>query len=394
MAEAVFPRGVDHEACSLSTKIQVDETPSSPTTSCNLKRKTQKGEDKDEDDARNSKKQRTLHHNDALPLSPFRLASIRTPEPSSINGILRQHCRKRLYVTPLHWKLEHLDLLGCRFRARSDKKDKTKKPEIDGHVQETQNLPGQPEAQVAENTAKLPPSSIIREAASKLSGSSYPAYFTLDSVQANAVRRLLGGCGMAADAWQVPIIYFRFNKRPVAALRTDGIFIRTSSLIDSPSLAFLNLRSLGIRRDKSIRPKHVKATNPPGYIIREKKQSKIRPVNELEDPYIAATLIALAQEQRIVHNGAVATKDETPETSPDLLLVSRSPRQSVAGYPMSSISHQVSSDSALINQGDDKGSEVCSLCNTWRQLRLLIAPSSPTPTSLFVLIGKRIWLLQ
>ncbi|UKZ82972.1 hypothetical protein TrVFT333_010773 [Trichoderma virens FT-333] len=280
MAEAVFPSGVDYQALSLSTKIQVDETPSSPTTSCNLKRTAQKGEDKDEDDARNSKKQRTLYHNDALPLSPFCLASIRTPEPSSINGILRQHCRKRLYVTPLHWKLEHLDLLGCRFRARSDKKDKTKKPEIDGHVQETQNLSGQPDAQVAKNTAKLPASSIIREAASKLSGSSYPAYFTLDSVQANAMRRLLGGCGMTADA--CPIIYFRFNKRPVAALRTDGIFIRTSSLIDSPSLAFLNLRSLGIRRDKSIKPKHVKATNPQDISFERRSRAKFDQLTNLK----------------------------------------------------------------------------------------------------------------
>lgn len=37
------------------------------------------------------------------------------PEPLSINGILREHCRSRLFVRPLHWTSDHLRLLDCRF---------------------------------------------------------------------------------------------------------------------------------------------------------------------------------------------------------------------------------------------------------------------------------------
>jgi len=41
-----------------------------------------------------------------------------TPEPLSINDILRQHSQSRLYVSPIRWTFEHLELLGCRFAKR------------------------------------------------------------------------------------------------------------------------------------------------------------------------------------------------------------------------------------------------------------------------------------
>lgn len=37
------------------------------------------------------------------------------PEPLSINDIIRQHCRTRLYVPPWCWTDSHLHLLGCEF---------------------------------------------------------------------------------------------------------------------------------------------------------------------------------------------------------------------------------------------------------------------------------------
>lgn len=36
-------------------------------------------------------------------------------EAKSINSILRENCRERLYVQPLHWVQRHLDLLDCTF---------------------------------------------------------------------------------------------------------------------------------------------------------------------------------------------------------------------------------------------------------------------------------------
>ena len=40
------------------------------------------------------------------------------PQPLSLNGLLRQHCHDRLYVKPLHWTAQHLQLLKCRFVCR------------------------------------------------------------------------------------------------------------------------------------------------------------------------------------------------------------------------------------------------------------------------------------
>jgi hypothetical protein len=40
------------------------------------------------------------------------------PQPFSLNDLLRQHCRDRLYVQPLHWTAQHLQLLECQFVRR------------------------------------------------------------------------------------------------------------------------------------------------------------------------------------------------------------------------------------------------------------------------------------
>lgn len=40
---------------------------------------------------------------------------LETPQPLSLNDLLRQHCRDRLYIKPLHWTAQHLQLLKCRF---------------------------------------------------------------------------------------------------------------------------------------------------------------------------------------------------------------------------------------------------------------------------------------
>ena len=40
------------------------------------------------------------------------------PQPFSLNDLLRQHCHDRLYIKPLHWTAQHLQLLKCRFFRR------------------------------------------------------------------------------------------------------------------------------------------------------------------------------------------------------------------------------------------------------------------------------------
>lgn len=45
--------------------------------------------------------------------------AILEPDPDSINAILRKHCRTRLFVHPIRWTTEQLELLQCRFAGRT-----------------------------------------------------------------------------------------------------------------------------------------------------------------------------------------------------------------------------------------------------------------------------------
>ncbi|KAI1157805.1 hypothetical protein F5B18DRAFT_139175 [Nemania serpens] len=55
-------------------------------------------------------------------------SSMQQPEPSSINSIIREHNRSRLYVRPLHWTSQHLQLLGCRFVLKKATRRQSERP--------------------------------------------------------------------------------------------------------------------------------------------------------------------------------------------------------------------------------------------------------------------------
>lgn len=56
------------------------------------------------------------------PSSPATILRPSVPEPLSINSIIRQYCRSRLYVPPLHWTSNHLQLLDCRFALKKTRR--------------------------------------------------------------------------------------------------------------------------------------------------------------------------------------------------------------------------------------------------------------------------------
>ncbi|KAH0522842.1 hypothetical protein TsFJ059_006629 [Trichoderma semiorbis] len=124
------------------------------------------------------------------------------------------------------------------------------------------------------------------------------------------MRDILRKCGMTRDKHSG--LNFYFNGRHVASLYTYGIFSRTSYEADGPSLAFLSLRDVSQQRNMSIRfPRHVERSSPE-YRIAEKNRNSVRPVNEVEDPYIAAVLIALAQKQQRRQHAVAGTQADTP----------------------------------------------------------------------------------
>ncbi|KAM6480709.1 hypothetical protein HDV62DRAFT_381276 [Trichoderma sp. SZMC 28011] len=58
-------------------------------------------------------------------------------------------------------------------------------------------------------------------------------------------------------------------------------------------------------------PRHSERSSPE-YRIAEKKRNNVRPVNEVEDPYIVAVLIALAQKQQRRQHAVAGTQADTP----------------------------------------------------------------------------------
>jgi hypothetical protein len=88
---------------------------------------------------------------------------------------------------------------------------------------------------------------------------------------------------------------FFLDSRIVYDLPTDGIF---SSDAATPALAFVNLDTVRSLRDMSVNGSYSKRPNGPVASLGQKKLDLLKPPNEPEDPYLAAVLISLAQEQR------------------------------------------------------------------------------------------------
>lgn len=71
------------------------------------------------------------------------------------------------------------------------------------------------------------------------------------------------------------------------------------------------------RRNESIKPTHFKRVNAPAYEIRQRRLRNIQPTNEAEDPYVAAVLIALAQEQQRQRAEAAEKNEGASRKSPN-----------------------------------------------------------------------------
>lgn len=91
------------------------------------------------------------------------------------------------------------------------------------------------------------------------------------------------------------VLPFRFGGRTVTYIRTDGIF---SASLAAPFLAYIHLNTINALREKHVSTRLVRRPNWPVQAVQAKKLDSLRPLNKAEDPYIAAILIALAQEQR------------------------------------------------------------------------------------------------
>lgn len=93
-------------------------------------------------------------------------------------------------------------------------------------------------------------------------------------------------------------LFFRFGGCTVNRLSTDRVLSRGNSGV--PHLAFVSLDTIHAIRRKYISRRYRlgRRHNLPVASLRQRRLSKLEPLCEPEDPYLAAVLIALAQEQR------------------------------------------------------------------------------------------------
>lgn len=106
---------------------------------------------------------------------------------------------------------------------------------------------------------------------------------------------------------------FRFDRSSGIAipLYTDGEFSCTSrDSAAAPTLACLDLKCTNSNRERSINVSASRGVGGPTTRLWVKHQRRLRPAIEAEDPYIAAILIALAQERRRQDNSSVEAAGE------------------------------------------------------------------------------------
>lgn len=244
---------------------------------------------------------------------------IRRPERASLNAIIRENNRERLFVQPLHWRSRHLQLLDCRFvlvEADGDAKAETTEsrasPETcaaDKAMFRQQHQSAKTSAEAIVHAAKCLALTCIAQTRTSLvrdlllAHDMQPCRHVLPSI---LTRTSLGRSRRArngfADAYSASStlsvdVPLHFDGRRFATLSTDGLYSRPSSGSAAPVLAYLDLEAVGLRRDVSVQP-HRRRNNRPVNRLHGKQARRLRPANELEDAYMAAVLIALAQGRR------------------------------------------------------------------------------------------------
>ncbi|KAK3293973.1 uncharacterized protein B0H64DRAFT_462295 [Chaetomium fimeti] len=204
------------------------------------------------------------------------------PKRSSLNDILRENSRHRLFVRPWKWTSRHLRLLDCRFLLEKGER-KSEVMDTESSVQDGLTISQQ---------QKRPGHLSSEEVATAID------HLSCDShrLRLSAIGLLLSDHGFH----QRPCsnLYFYFHQRIVTTLRIDGLFSFPSSRSDIPPLAYLDLKKLRSRGEMLVVPSASRRPNPPVARLRLKHQRRFRPANEIEDPYIVAVLVALAQKRQ------------------------------------------------------------------------------------------------
>ncbi|KAI1765860.1 hypothetical protein GGR53DRAFT_247066 [Hypoxylon sp. FL1150] len=230
------------------------------------------------------------------------------PHPLSVNGLIRKHCQDRLYVHPVKWTAQHLELLGYQFVRESNKK-------LRDHRHQRRR----------QKSLRLPSEAKIRATINHLRGPS------IRDSKTTIVPEFLKTCNtIQLDKFRLP---FEFKRRTITTLPVSGIFAHRRSAI---SLVYLDLECcVASKRDRSIGLSMSGNLDGPVWRMKQTQQRQLQPPNEAEDPYVVSVLIALAQILQYKprpQNRSVNDPDECLESAPTKLDPTTLPRQAATDF--------------------------------------------------------------
>ncbi|KAI2626747.1 hypothetical protein GGR54DRAFT_637309 [Hypoxylon sp. NC1633] len=202
--------------------------------------------------------------------------STTSPNTTSINQLLRRHCRERLFMPPLHWTDRQLDLLGCQFVSCRPSR-----------------WPTQP---FSYYQAPLSPQTTNNDISSgdDLEGDEWRVDYNLCRPK-DVTRQSLDFCfGGTRFCTRIPCHVFSRRRPRHLAYPPKHLAIEATPLF--PLVIWLDyVRDVSHRRLQVYKPKK---KSKPVTAVRRIRLRRITPVDKCHDPYIVAALIALAQAQK------------------------------------------------------------------------------------------------
>ncbi|KAI3573862.1 hypothetical protein IWW34DRAFT_751871 [Fusarium oxysporum f. sp. albedinis] len=218
------------------------------------------------------------------------------PSMLSLHDLIRRH-RQRLYVHPLQWTLQHLDLLDCQFV------DQSQVSRVPLNDVTNRNL------QQSVQTQRNAPSQNIKKALVSLRSHS-----NNDKLRGWAIEDLMAAYGFhhqpGQNSREGDALLLRYGPHDEVPFQVDA-FSRSHA-----SVAYLDLDRIESLRANTVYTRSYRRLfqkwpkNEPVKAILEAKLRQIRPSARQYDPFILAVLVALAQEKRrscATHNATKAS---------------------------------------------------------------------------------------
>lgn len=220
------------------------------------------------------------------------------PQLLSLNDLLRRHCRDRLYVPPLHWTAQHIQLLRCRFVPHPH----TPQPTSSTQARLTPSNENEQSGEVS----KHPP----KQADIRLQRSIWRLARDNDLLHKQwGLEHLLKALSNDRVVTSLPdYLNLYYAGRPVARLPCH-VFSHVIDDIPIPFLAYVDHIEVARFRENSI---PTPRCNLPVWNIRKAKLARLQPTNIDQDPYFVGILIALAQAWR--HSCSDDTARQSPHT--------------------------------------------------------------------------------